>query len=705
MCKRVPASQRQIIEIEAGAADVDADLVEAMAIVENGSSTLQRNDTIVAGVNWDVNRYAHGLMQVGLVQAKEAGYKPTDEATDSHGNAYSPALASDLNSIRYGVKYLALNARRPKNQCNFRDYDCMASSYNAGTARNASGGLRASGYAAKVRAALACVKNQPLEDFVGPPAPTTPPPPGGVTPESGGFSCASYNPNLDTIIPFPMPSNPYFAYFTVNLLGTDLGGQNPEIAAQQGKDLAPDRPQYVTYFEFTIRMGASIESHVRIFDPNWDTVEGALDPTLRSQDEGFVPNAWTNSAVSFGYAPRTAESVTPFTEQPEELWSKPYYVRLMSYHPEFLGYGVEMELFFIGVDVLDSATSARSKVWKHKRIATGDVNDPEGPGMIEDWAVNEKGWNVCAARTTSMTETGAGLSSVEPAPVCHIQDNTTDFAFFTRMTEVAALDDVTGPDGKPNQGGCMMRHDATNNTLCFHPPIGMYPGVPYAREYTYGRQQYGAVISFKPNVNGAAMAQFGAGETVVDFLDTGRKKFEQVVLNQENNPESFVTGPNVSDGTAPGNPTGAQAGERKPMRRYFNTPFQNVDTAYVEGLSMWQSARYFVMDAELVIIGDPLIQPGWSVKVMVQTYRMDEDGNIHPRIHYTSGIWVVHEARHIIQGGQYITILQLLRNDAIEGGIPIEAESQQRSFQGDSGVMDSANSAFTDNFPNNSVLL
>jgi hypothetical protein len=199
------------------------------------------------------------------------------------------------------------------------------------------------------------------------------------------------------------------------------------------------------------------------------------------------------------------------------------------------------------------------------------------------------------------------------------------------------------------------------------------------------------------------MAQLGSGEVVTEAYDMTKKKMVNVSAKQANTPYSFVTGAIAPDGTAPF-PSGPRAGDRVPMRQIYATAFPNIDTAWVEGLQMWQSARSFVLKAELVIVGDPLLEPGWSVHIAVQTYRIDEDGNVFRRLHYTSGIWLIYEVRHVIQGGQYLSFLQVHRNDAFEGASPTNEDGQPVAGSAARGVLESSNTQFLDNFPNNEIL-
>jgi hypothetical protein len=714
-CTRVTPEQRAIIEREANANGLDPDFVEAIAIVEAGSETYVSSGgggSPVPGVNWDPGknkdgsirpRWAHGMMQVGIDEAYAAGYpNPAPDEKTQTGAKYSAALASDENSIKYGTAYLAKNAKDKKNQCALNDFACIASAYNAGTARGRYGGWRAAPYVDKVLGVLAkCIKGKPLSDFIGP---LSPPPNGGggggggTPPVYGPFQCTAFNPETDRIIPYPMPSNPYFAYFMINVLGVDISGQT-EDGGGGAKLLTPQRPQYVTYFEFSEKFGGMTEAHVRLFDPNWDVVEGKILDPLRNTTEDWVPEEFANSSISFGYARPNPEQGSPFGEgAPEQLWSATHLMRLMTYHPDFVGYGVEMEMYFIGNTALDNLV-AKSRVYNNERIASGD---PDDPGIVESMCQEpDKQWEMCTARTVPLTENGAGLESNAPAPRQLVQDNISDEAFFTRMTDMCAMEDMYGPDGQPNSGFYAWTYDTATRTIHYHPPIAVFWQTPQAREYTYARQQYGAVVSFKPDVMGAALAQLGGMRTIIQLFDAGRKRAGEAILDQRSAPNSPVTGQRVSDGTIPALDTGDAANDRVDAKRYFFSAQPNMSLGWVEGLQMWQAARFFTLRAELTVIGDPLIRPGWKVGIKVITYRMDEDGRVIPRIHYTSGVWMVMEIRHVISGGQYLTFLSLLRNDAFNGGQPVE-QGQQSAQQ---GVTESSSSAFLDSVGNNAVTL
>jgi hypothetical protein len=745
-CTRAPSEFRSIIDSVSGGLGLDPDYVEAVVLQEGGNAFWLTNPRtspgLPEGVYWDGSGYAHGPMAIHFAAAVDAvgyqggvvfPYAVTDKGTDityppgtplviftAIGvagliNFYSTALADPQVSISLGAQYLARRGLI-SSSCDPKDHACLAAAYQLGTAKQwADGSWNAQTYVGGVYNHHQCTAETTSppgwENLrVIPPAP--PPGPGQPAPTPGSVGCQDFDPSKELrFLPFPTPSSPYFAYFSITLFGPALIENALGVMEwnPSSKILTPDRPQYITYFEFTERSSGISECVIRVFDPNWDlagaVIPGAsppapVQPPLLPPDEdiGFVPAGFQTAEISFGYVHQTATASGPIEPPllpPEAaFWSPSYCMFLTSYHPEFLGWGVEVEMKFMGPEMI-SHLKPRTKTRGGKAIA---LADEAGQSLIWDMA-DEDGMQACM-ETTVRVRDNSGATSAGEDDKSWFQDGIGNYDMMCRMTDHAAMfsrqtqvqlesgESSQYPDGGvavPAQGAYQVFVDSSTRdpekperckpTVHFHPHLLDSPPI---REYTYARYGAGAVISFKPDVMAAAIAALGGLNAFNRSMDPVTKEIAEAVYNID---VVKVTNPDGSlDETQGALSTGSHVETAGPERFPDNimdvekigriypsshTGFQNL---MVEGVNFFQKARDFSNVAELVVLGDPLIRPMRNITVTVLTFREDKSGGPPlPRVHFTSGVWNVKEVRHIIQGGEYITMLGLFRNDAYLG--------------------------------------
>lgn len=618
-CKnRVSEERRALIVKYANANGLDPDFVEAIAIQEGGLSFPDGGEKPDPSNTRD--GIAHGFMQVHVGAAEMGGWKGTNPSE----------LNSDENTVKYGAAYLRRSGDIAK--CG-DDLYCRASAYNGGpgfghTGPDKTPNPRAVQYGIAVVEHYNCIKNGEGKPVAPLPQPKPP-----ASPSNGGGSipCDVMNPEAEAIIPFPMPSNPYFAYFTLNVAGLNL---------------TPTRPQYVTYYEFVEEMGVATSCRVRVFDPNWDVISGALLGDEIRRD--WVPDPMANCWTSWGYTDRNLEAITP--AGPRSLWSNPHTLKLLTFRPEFLGWGVEIEVTMVGFDSSSSNGGEKGRtLWG--TIASGD-ND--NPGIAEA-LIQESGSVPCTEKTRDINDYGSGLDSVQPESRIWSQDHVDNYVMMkNQLQPMATYDAISGTDGEANVGYYVLRHNTDHGVTCFHPYL---IDSNHVREYVYARQQYGAIISWKPDINEALVAALAASGAKADTFDMVRKDFSTTIVDSVTAPNRLVTGPETK-----ANFEGVHDEE---LRKNVPTAQPAKNGTWAEMLNHFESARMAAMTGTLTVIGDPLIKPGRNVSILVHTFYVKPDGTVVPVLHWTSGVWMIQRTQHIIQAGEYITVLTLFRTDVL----------------------------------------
>jgi hypothetical protein len=266
----------------------------------------------------------------------------------------------------------------------------------------------------------------------------------------------------------------------------------------------------------------------------------------------------------------------------------------------------------------------------------------------------------------------------------------------------------------PQQGASEVTFSPDDNVLHMHNGL---PGSNHVREYFYARQRFGTVLSFRPQVNGAALANFAGAKVVMTGYGPDGPIYAEIDSNELKDAKTTGGGEinNDAEKIFDGRRTTT-------LGTVIPTTQPNLASLVIEGVNMLARSKYFANTAELVVLGDPLIKPMRNVLIIVMTYRKKKNGRIVPRIHYTSGIWGISEVRHIIQNGEFITNLTLYRNDKLTPeGLKEASELYKNAFvdpSGTDGIQDQpppdetqapsetaqANAGLQNNYPTNDVL-
>lgn len=700
-CVRAHPDLRAIIEKEASANGLDPDFLEAVALTENANYYPNKDPgTLAPWIYLDTDKqYAHGIMAVHIPAAIDAGFVGVI-LVDGAGRRYAPELATKEGSIKYGARYLARRGFVVKPPCAASDFACRAACYVQGSpTRNPDGSWTRQNYVDNVRFHYNCITGRFLPDERKPadriqqPGEPGPDPPQNPPPNQGSTPCIGFNIERERILPnAPMPSLPFFAFFSVGLTGFgDLAGGGIE---RTGRVLTPPRPQYITRFELEESNGGMNTCYIRFFDPNWDFAELV---------GSYTPKEGQTASVSFGYVnyrpaiwdPNSdvyQASLVPEAFTGLDLWSPEYQMYVHAFHPEYLGWGVEIELVLKG-NGMKMHLNHETRQYQNMKIS--DIW-----GQIAE----RHDMKLCTVPTTSLMCEGAGLESALPEEKPFSQDES-DLVFTNRLLMEAVSDEVRSKDtNEPIGAGYTCRIDDTlvdgKKVLHVHaPPLT----APFVRQYTYMRQQLGTVIQWSPDFQETALARIGGVRADMRGFDPNTKEFRDCSVDIDSMKDADFNGP-------PGPSHTALLGSNLlPVRTVFPSAEGPIANFCVEGLNFFRRAYSFQIGGTLIVLGDPLIRPSRNVMLLVFTFRSVAPGApLVPVLSFTSGIYNILEVRHVIQGGEYLTIMRLLRNGALppegvdptgpEGGIRPPEETVQ------SNALDvSTSSTFLNTYPNNIV--
>lgn len=668
-CSRVAPYIRSMIEQEASANGLDPDFLEAVVLTENGELYPNNPPTgILPGIYLDSNNvYAHGVMAVHVVAAIDAGFTGTI-LIDSEGRQYAPALADEATSIKYGARYLANRGTGKYGSvggpvCSSTDFVCLAAAYVQGnTKRRADGSWWGQSYVNNVNFHYRCITGRTLADArnqsgpIKPPGYDGPPPPDDPPSHIGSIPCIGFNLEKERIWPFPMPSQPYFAYFSVGIVSFgDIALGLPRT----GRTLAPPRPQYITRFELTEQFGGTNTCLVRFFDPNWDFTELLA---------GYTPSTAQQAAISFGYSAQERD-YSPTGALPAvidgglDLWSPEHSMRVRSFHPEFLGWGVEVEMSFYGVAGLMGLTH-HTECYEGKRPTE----------IVEEVAGRHK-LKVCTVPSSRLLEEGAALATAVPKDKPFLQDES-DLAFLNRLTMDTVSDTVVSEENNRKVDGDyrVWVDDASPDAeKVLHYHQGLWDSPPI-RQYTYLRQQYGAVIEWRPDIQEEALAYIGGHTTETRSFDPGSKEF--VTSTSDVNTTKGAT----RGGDTQSSPLDLYNDEKVQVKRVFpSTRGTVIGEHYVEGVNFFEKAFNWKSGGTLIVIGDPLVRPARNVLLLVFTFVEGRDGKLAPVLNFTSGVYNIQRVTHLIQGGEYLTVLELQANRNFK---PYQQPSESTDPQG-----------------------
>lgn len=463
-----------------------------------------------------------------------------------------------------------------------------------------------------------------------------PSPFGGST--TGAYTCLSFNPKKETFIPYPAPPSPFFPWYVIRINGKDL---------VNGKS---ERPQYVTYFDFEMIGDGYTECNIRVFDPRWDVAQGE---DVDSREGGFNLRAGDPCTVQFGYSRGQLPGLPEVGQEEDHLWSPVYPMFVNDYQPKFLGYGVEMDIKLLCAAQAFTATQMNFRLYQ---MPTSSGQETE-PGIFET-ICQENGWRPCAPASRATPEFAAGTETPASTDPTFVQNGIDDMAFLRYWVMPNAIPvGSQEADGTPNEAMTILRYEADTNIAHMHNHLF---NTPHVREYVYARQRHGTILSFRPQMNGLATAQYGGATIEMAGMDGKTQEIISVQLDPSSIPGMPSTGDQVDQ-----NYTKIASDQKVKLGRYLPTTQTSIANITVEGVGAMMRARYMSNQAVLIVMGDPSIKPMRNVLVVVLTNKQRANGTYITVPHYTSGIWGIMSVRHVIQNGEFITQLSLFRNDAI----------------------------------------
>jgi len=640
--RRADAQTRQIIEREAAQAGIDPDLLEAIYNQESSANPFQEARTDTNG------KLSYGPFQIQHARAIDQGFSgnPNELVPNPlYGNPNypgAPQFVKRLDALDTNIHFAALAINDNQARCS-GDPQCLAAGYNCpACARGGADGNYGAAqiYSNSVMKHYAGIKGGTYTaDNVNPPGNHrryTPNRPGGpgdepIDPAQLEFVCKA---DLDEdLFPdgAPLPPNPNHPtfQFTVGALLTAEGEPTG------GFDLTPTRPQYIQYFEYVDNIGVwSDQFTLRIFDPSWDIV--AENEVLSAIRTANTENpqvggdsrttrqifGFENCIMSWGYTAAPERTLNQMLRT-DGLWSRNHAGVVLEYSPRFLGFGVEITLSGQSNESVQRLT-AKSRTWPGQIQRSGTtISD------IVQQLCDENGWGSCILPTQPLT--------LHNEPLKFDQAQMDDLYFIQHVLRPLAV-----AAQNPSLTGFLAHYDSRNNVLHFHPPMFS----KLARHYTYARQRLGAVISFQPQVNPAMIVALGGHRIDFGGLDDETKEPFTDFVTDRDLPDAPILGP-------VGPPDEITLSTQKFLMG-LTSSYPKKDLAKIEAKAMYETMRWSTVESTLVVVGDPTIRAGQVVRVTV----FSKNGEPH----YTSGLYLIKEARHVIQGGEYTTTLSLLRN-------------------------------------------
>ena len=439
--------------------------------------------------------------------------------------------------------------------------------------------------------------------------------------------CAQ-GPTVEPLNDFPMPPNPFFATFEIEI---------------NGFVVAPQRPQYVTYFEIMEQLeNFSSELRLRLFDPDWTVLEG----TVTGGGGQFRLDQYAEVIVTFGYATRGPEH-SPFGAGPDPLYdSGPKSFFMSDYSVHFLGNGVEIELYAKSADFF-MGLNERFDTYKHDNIE--DI--VRGP-LQERYQWDD----VCFEPVEEVRHFGVERAAYTPRR--WVQPGVSDAQF---------LDYFLLPNAKSQlveHGTAYSRfYDTTTKTMhCHEMPFGANP----VRTYTYARRRVGSVIEWRPQILGTANLLWGGGASTSQNMNMHSGEVQQHQSDPWHANEYNESPDNAKSELSSSNIPGFEGTDRDENMagRKVQYPSDNWLEMSTQAMQERMHSAYFAAQGVLTVIGDPLIGPFKQIYLTVQHNKELPDGSALTLTHPTSGLWMINRVTHVIQGGEYVTILEIMRSAA-----------------------------------------
>ena len=210
--------------------------------------------------------------------------------------------------------------------------------------------------------------------------------------------------------------------------------------------------------------------------------------------------------------------------------------------------------------------------------------------------------------------------------------NKTDLAFLNELAQKAKA--------AAGGGGYRVYLDSSKDppVLHFHPDRGQ--NYPLHRDYVVQTDRMGTVLAFSPEIDGAALLSIGASQSALVYRDPNTRKLQETV----------ATPSTATDGVALGTKT-AVDGTIKVKQAI---PPSSKAEAQSRLDSYYEKVSWSVSKATLEVVGDPFLEPGKLISVVVKTPNNEK--------YFVSGIYLIENVTHTINPGEFTSSLSLLKN-------------------------------------------
>lgn len=373
-------------------------------------------------------------------------------------------------------------------------------------------------------------------------------------------------------------------------------------------------PEFLVTATFTETVKGSSNFDINLFDKYWDTF---ISAPLK-----------TGTKIEYRYGYASGE------------WSPIYLGQLIEMNLTLEQHGVNIALSGFGYAL---STSAQCK---HKGGFTGKRIDEVVNEIAEDMLSRGdiKGVDIekCAALVSNDALTGT-----EQIERTKRQYNLSDYQFIQHLKQFAITE-----DGK----GDFVFYVDSDEILHFHPPRFDRDTV---KTYVFMRNKDSEVISFEPEFNNL-LTYIGGGQLSVVSIDPITRKPLVTSVDQKDTDESDYENGDVNTDTKPNqnkpvnNPTSETVNCKQFMEsghRIISSPVRTRKEVTTKAVISQVHLESLIQSANLVVLGDPNIQPDTTIYVSVIT-----DSGVE---HFSSGKYYIEEVSHEISGGSYQTTMTL----------------------------------------------
>lgn len=185
----------------------------------------------------------------------------------------------------------------------------------------------------------------------------------------------------------------------------------------------------------------------------------------------------------------------------------------------------------------------------------------------------------------------------------------------------------------------------------------------YKLTYLGGRQ--GQVISFRPNYDSKLLGSLGAGQVVLRYYDPATRKYVSKSQDLVNNADSTSLGEGGKSSAGPTN----QKGSKQSTQAFILARELLASDADAVGRNSWEASKSATFTAELELVGLPeFLDLDANDLIDINVLIPPVGTATQWERHYSSGIYLVTEAVHTIEG-QYTIQCQLQRDMSGEGSV------------------------------------